>query len=311
MEALSYELEQIDGETQDAMEAVTVLDREIAKLELEAGVAQPRPAGKQHTPEDQLHQALRETVKRFGACLRASGVEESEAARRESEYAMELGVFQGKTMLILRGKDDEEVSDMSVGTPESDKEDAGREEPESKERRRKEPTTENDAPMPQQEEEMEEQPWTTVLGPRAKRAQKQHKMASTTMQEISKRLSQPSAGKAKGSGKAKGAAAVQGKGKGPAIPSPTDVRRPRSQWDVGAPPLLPGTQFPPAGGLQAPAMSSPTIPATQPPAPGQSSSSSAGQQAGGGQARPGVTMQYTEGQWKEILANRGGDGHLL
>jgi hypothetical protein len=121
----------------------------------------------------------------------------------------------------------------------------------------------------------------------------------------------PPVGKAKGSGKSKGAATAQGKGKGPATQSPTVVSNRRSQWDVGAPPLLPGVQFPPAGGVQGTAMSSPTTSATPPPTAGQSSSSSAGQPAGEGQSKPGVTMQYTEGEWKEILDNRGGDGHLV
>jgi hypothetical protein len=180
-------------------------------------------------------------------------------------------------------------------------------EPKSKTARRTEPDPiTSRADIATEAVEAEEE-WTQVLGPQARRAQKEHRLALQSIQDIAKKIQMSSttmpaqrAGKAQGKGKGKSS------GKGPirVVRPAADTIKPTerpSRWDVGPPPLS-SANFPPAGALWS---------SSSAPAPGEAASSSAAPISEDVQAKKtGITVELSDGEWKEVLANRGGDGHL-
>jgi hypothetical protein len=249
-----------------------------------------------------LQTTIQNTYTHFQKALVATGAKDAHDKLREFEIAM--GEFQGKAMAIMR-PDAEMASNDGLYSLESDIEQEG--EPKAKTPRRTEPDiiTSSAGIPPAESEEAE---WTKVLGPQARRAQREHRLAHKSMQEIARRIQTPSATmQPKGEGRAKGGGKGKGPGKGPLFvfkvppaegPAPKAARP--SRWDVG-PPLPPGTSSPPAGGPQ----STPIPSATE-----GTSSSSAPTAESAQKETSGVTVQLSDGEWKEVLANRGGDGHL-
>ena len=304
---ITEELERIDLDNKQNLERIQELDAKTAALEAEGGLKAPIATGGQFSmaPEDLLQRSLQATVKQAQAAIQASGA--LDAPDRLREYEIALGVLQGKAMSLMR----DDVSDMSDVA--SDTEDKN-EPPRAKTPRRDEPNTDSyDAAMQPREEAEEEQDdelaWTKVLGPQARRAQREQKLAARTIQDIAKRLQmQSSTGQAKG--KSKGSGKSKGPGKGPLAvfaQSPTEASNPPdaptrtrpSRWDEGAPPLLPGTRFPPAGGLQSSATPSPTEGAATSATPAEG-------QAQAPAATRVPTVQLSDGEWKEVQQNHGG-----
>ena len=135
-------------------------------------------------------------------------------------------------------------------------------EPRAKTPRREEAhTVTSSAAMPTEEDA--DLAWTQVLGPAARRAQRGGKLAAKT-QDVEKRLRTQSApgqaigkGKPKGRGKGPGKGVVVGATSGASeVPQAGGKDKP-SRWGQGAPPLVPGARFPPAGGIAPGAMQSP------------------------------------------------------
>ncbi len=309
-ETISEELQTLDAEIEQASNTLADLDEQIAKYELEAGLQQPLRSGKQVEPAEAVQTTIQSTLPKVRKALEEAGAQNIDDKMRTYEIAM--GMFQGATMDILRPDAEMAAADVEIGSSDSDNEKDP--EPKAKTPRRAEPNTVNYS-EPISAEEQEEAEWTKILGPKAKRAQKERRLAENSIQEIARRLNTPSStvlpkggGKSKGNGKGTG----KGPGKGQSVvvsgpaggPQPQATRATRwdSRWSDG-PPLLPGTDFPPPGGPcpQTPPATEEAVSAT----PSASAAASTGAQPS---AR--VTVQLSQGEWQTVQTNRGGDGHL-
>ena len=304
-EEIESELAKLDSENRLAVERLTTLDAQIAGYELAAGLQQPMQAGGQisQKPADQVQERIKGIFAPMQKALEESGVKD--VADRLKAFEVAMGELQTKTMDILRPDADMAEND-ELNNSDSDLEE---QEPKAKTARRDDEDTINSTAEIPSEAETAAEAWTLVLGPQARKAQKEHKLAQKSMQEIAKKLQMSSAtAQGQSAGSIKGKGKGKGTGKGPlrvvrdVTNTEAPARRP-SRWDEG-PPLLQGTEFPAAGGLWSSASSAPTAGAA-------ASSAAAPSQMDTQSAKPPITMQLSEGEWKEILANRGGDGHLL
>ncbi len=303
-EEIEAELGKLDSENRLAVERLTTLDEQIAQYELAAGLRAPLHAGGQisQEPADQVQEKIKDIFAPVQKALEASGGADVSDKLKEFEIAM--GEFQTKTMAIMR-QDAEMAENDELNNSDSDLDEG---EPRAKTARREEPDTVTSKADIATEAENAEEEWTQVLGPQARRAQKEHRLAQKSMQDITKKLQMSSAAvQLQSAGNVKGKGKGKGPGKGPlrvvkpATTGDKPTERP-SKWDVGPPPLS-GANFPPAGALWS---SSPSAHSA-----GAASSSAAAQSKEDGQTRtPGVTVELSAGEWKEILATRGGDGHL-
>jgi hypothetical protein len=304
-EEIESELAKLDSENRLAVERLTTLDEQIAGYELAAGLSTPLQAGGQvsQKPADQVQEQIKGIFAPVQKALEASGV--TDVADRLRAFEIAMGELQTKTMDILRPDADMAEND-ELNNSDSDLDE---DEPKSKTARRDEPDTINSKADMATEAETAEEAWTLVLGPQARRAQKEHKLAQKSMQDIAKKLQMSSAtAQGQNAGNVKGKGKGKGHGKGPlrvvrGVTSTDQPTRRPSRWDEG-PPLVQGTEFPAAGALWSSPPSAPTAGAA-------SSSAAAPSQAGGPKDTPTVTMELSEGEWREILANRGGDGHLV
>ena len=305
-EEISAELAALDEENQQALARLKELDEQIAMFELAAGLPGPLQAGGQvsQEPVDQVQTKIQALFTPVQKIVEASGAKDAQDKLKEFEILM--GEFQSRTMAIVRPDTEMEQHD-ELNTSDSDLDEG---EPKPKTARRSEPNTVTSKADIATDAEDDEETWTQVLGPQARRAQKANRLAQQSIQDITKRLQTTSptwqqsqrVDATKGKGKGKG----KNPGKGPlcvlrtATASDQSTER-QSKWSEG-PPLLPGTGFPPAGALWNP---------PQATASDGAASSSAAPNPETGQAKPtGITVELSEGEWKEVLANRGGDGHL-
>ncbi len=158
-DSISAELEKLDGETRQAVESVTLLDEQIAKLEAEGGLKAPvKPGGQLNmSPDEILQRSLRDTIKHAQEAIHASGFGQYEANDRLKEYEVALGELQGRAMSIMQPD-----ADMSeVGSLDSDNQDA----PKAKTPRRNAPhTVTSSAAVPAEDAEDDESTWTQSTG---------------------------------------------------------------------------------------------------------------------------------------------------
>jgi hypothetical protein len=287
----------LDGEHRLALERLTTLDEQIATCELAAGLQGPLQPGGQvsQEPAERAQTRIQDIFKPLQKELEATGAPDMHDKIKKLEIAM--GEFQSATMALMRPDAEMEASDeLNKSDSELDED-----EPKAKTAKRTDSEAKATDAMDAEEE------WTTVLGPQARRAQKEHRLAQKSLQDIARKIQMSSttmqpqrAGTAKGNGKGKSP------GKGPLcfIRPAADAVKPTvrpSRWDEG-PPLSAGTNFPPAGALWG---------STPAPSPGGAASSSAAPTEAEGQTKKtGITVELSDGEWKEVLANRGGDGHL-
>ncbi len=300
------ELVAIDCENKQDFEHVAHLDQKIEEYELQSGLKKPIPTGGQLNmqPKEMLKRRLQDTVQLAKAAIEATGA--LDVPDKLREYMAALKVLQGKSADLTAT--DEIMSATDVAPPDDEREAEEQGEPKAKTPRRQEQDTVTQDAAMAESEAPQEAPWTEVLGPMAKRAQK---LADKTFQDIAKKLQTPSptVGPSKGKACGKGGA-TKGNGKGPlavfkqsttAAGNASQTPRPQEGADRGAPPMVPGVPFPPAGGTpptaQATSLSTGSATPARPLAPGEQPA-----QTSTGLPRP----QLSEEEWKEVLANRGG-----
>ncbi len=296
-EEIEAEMGKLDSEHRLALERIHTLDEKISMFELDAGLHNPLQPGGQvsQKPSERAQSRILDLFKPLQKDLEESGTADIQEKRKKLEIA--LGVLQNATMELMRK--DAEMEDPDVlNKSDSELEDG---EPRHKSAK-KEEAEETSADMEAEEE------WTTVLGPQARRAKKEHKLAQKSLQEITRKIQMSSSTRQPQSSsieKGKGKGKSTGKGKVPIVLRPAaDPSTPTvlpSRWEQG-PPLSAGTGFPLAGALWSATAASSSSGATP--------SATAPSEAAGTTERIDTTYELSEGEWKEMLANRGGDGHL-